>query len=386
MLKKLQRLKGHLTYTVFVLVLLIMPLTFSGCTHASFVDEVTKAAAFTLKEEGNALLAQKQYEEALEKYKESMELNPDYIPNYYNLGTTYAYLGNKKEAIKNFNLAIEHGYTKPRIYYNMAYFYNEWGEFDKSIELYQLLLEKNPHDLASLQNLTIAYKKAERFDEAKKLASKGLSLIDELEEDYKENNYRKTSKADNVIPALNGYRRTLLLLQDNMKIDERWNTEPDDPSYHLSLCQDKKQHCEEAGYIALKAKRKDEALNYFETACHKGFRLSCAQGGFLAYKKKNSPLAEELYQKGCSLKDKTACIDLAELFWEKNQKDVAFKLYEKACDLGSARACGLLGDYFIKKNPAKAKQWYETSCHLGNKEGCRRASKVNQPFQLPFNF
>ena len=51
---------------------------------------------------GASLAGQNQFSIAIEKYKKSISLNPNYAEAYNNLGTCFEKLKNYKESIKNF--------------------------------------------------------------------------------------------------------------------------------------------------------------------------------------------------------------------------------------------------------------------------------------------
>lgn len=359
---------------IFGILFLVLALAFLSTPNAFAITELDQATlekAFQLKEEGNAYLAQKQYKQALQKYQESLALNPDYVPNYYNIGTAYGHLGEKEKSMEYFNKAIALGYDKPRLYYNMAWFYYEWEEYDKAIPIYEKLLQQNPQDLSVIKNLAISYKKAKRFEDAKALSNYGLNIIKEVELAYEQ-----AGRADEVKSMLDNQKRAFFVLLDNMAYDEKYFAEHDDPSLLIEQCEKEKMHCEEAGLIALKAKDNKKAFSYFSVACNKEMHTSCDHAGFIAYKKRDMKSAEDMWQKGCALKDKNACSNLADLFWQQGYKDASYNMYGKACDLGMPKACGVLGDQFVKTDPAKAKQWYAIGCNLGNKESCRREKRV----------
>ena len=155
----------HRIFIVWLIILGWCPLTLA---------ETNVELALKIKNEGGDLLNQGRYAEAVEKYRESMAINPDYIANYYNLGTAYAHLGKKEEALSNFNQAIEKGYRKPRLYYNMGFFLVKWGQYEDGIKNYEKVYAHFPKDYSIILNLSLAYKKANRLDEAKALTYRGL--------------------------------------------------------------------------------------------------------------------------------------------------------------------------------------------------------------------
>lgn len=337
------------TRTRTIVLTLTLALQVSACADSG-ESESDEAKAFRIKEEANELVKQERYREALAKYEESMALNPDYIANYYNIGNVYGYLGNKKAMLDNYNKAIELGYTYPRLYYNMAWFLYRMGEYEESIEVYEALNEALPNAADVKLNLALAYRDIGRHDDARAILEEGLKL--------------------------DPTNRKMLLQLDNIKSSGHWRDSPPDPTYSREQCRQEKTHCEEAGYIALKDGQTEAAYSFFKTACGEGERMSCAEAGMIDYKRQDKQAAESLFRQGCRLEDMTSCANLADLYWHRNDKETALKHYQQACNYGHSRACGVLGDYLLKSSPTEAKHWYDTSCKLGNKEGCQRAARL----------
>ncbi len=313
----------------------------------SLTPAETKALA--IKKEGGAFFDQAQYKKAIQKYKESLQFDPNLTVNYYNIATAYAHLNQKKLAIEYFGMAIKKGYKEPRLYYNMGYFFTKWEFYKEAVQSYETAYKLNPTAYNIIRNLALAYRKAGRDGDAKEVLEQGLKLYP--------------------------MDRALLRTLDNIKIDKNWNQDAKNPAYIINHCKTAGELCEDAGYILLKKGDKKNALRYFKIACHKDSAMSCAQGGFIAYQMRQRDLSHVLYEKGCALKSNSACSDLGDLLWQEGDKETAYILYRKGCDLGHAKACGVMGDYFIKSDPALAKRWYKLSCDLGNKEGCRRFKK-----------
>ena len=321
----------------------------TACTQRGD-EETAESRAFRIKEEANELMKQGKYQEALAKYEASMALNPDYIGNYYNIGNVYGYLGNKKAMLENYNKAIELGYTYPRVYYNMAWFLYKMDDYEESIKVYEALNEALPNAIDIKVNLALAYRKAGHTDEASQIIAEGLKL--------------------------DPHNRKLLFAKDNIKSVANWNTSPADPTLARENCRQEKLHCEEAGYRAMKDGQTDEAYTFLTTACEQGERMSCTEAGMIDYKRNDRNAAEGLFKQGCQLEDMSSCANLADLFWHRDDKVRALAYYRKGCNFGHSRACGVLGDYLLDSRPSKAKQWYDISCKLGNKEGCKRAARL----------
>ena len=104
-----------------------------GETSDKWQENIPKSAEI-LKAEGKALLDQRNYEEAMIKFKESLKIKPNYYLAIYNLALTHALRGSNleepsendrwhawKEFEKAENLAAKDGISDPNLYYAMGW-------------------------------------------------------------------------------------------------------------------------------------------------------------------------------------------------------------------------------------------------------------------------
>jgi tetratricopeptide (TPR) repeat protein len=101
---------------------------------------------------GNALSDLKKYDEAIEKYKKAIEIDPNYVLVWYNWGIALSDLKKYDEAIKIYKKAIE-------IDPNYVDAYNVWGialsdlkKYDEAIEKYEKVIEIDPNFAAAWYN------------------------------------------------------------------------------------------------------------------------------------------------------------------------------------------------------------------------------------------
>ena len=86
-----------------------------------------------------------QYQEAISKLLEAIELNPDFPDSYNNLGTTYLKIGDVKSAIGMFKAAIDKNPEYAIAHRNLAKAYNENNEHIKAIRILKEALELEPN-------------------------------------------------------------------------------------------------------------------------------------------------------------------------------------------------------------------------------------------------
>jgi len=101
---------------------------------------------------GLAFYHLKQYEEALQKFAEIIKINPDFAPAYANIGLVYEQLNNMDAAIKTYKEAIRLNPTLIEPVNNLANIYVIKGRTREAIELYQAALRIDPHNPSILQN------------------------------------------------------------------------------------------------------------------------------------------------------------------------------------------------------------------------------------------
>lgn len=143
------------------------------------------------------------YEEAIECYKKSLELNPKKDDAYNNMGTTYRKLGKEQEAIESYKQAIEINPKQNDAYYNMGNAYDDIGKYEKAIELYTKAIEINPKDDGSYYNMGNTYRKLGKYEESIELYKKSIEINPEDDDSYHNmgNAYRKLDKYEESIES-----------------------------------------------------------------------------------------------------------------------------------------------------------------------------------------
>ena len=90
----------------------------------------------------------RQFNRAINEYKEALKLNPDMIEAISNLAITYAQIGQNDKAIATLQKALKQGHKEPYIiYHNLAVIYKNMGNLDESLKYYKKTLETDPFPL-----------------------------------------------------------------------------------------------------------------------------------------------------------------------------------------------------------------------------------------------
>ena len=79
------------------------------------------------------------YDEAIEAFKQAIDIKPDYVNAHHNLGIAYGKLGRHDEAIKAFKRAIHLKPDDTDTHYNLGLAYLLVGDRDLALEEYEIL-------------------------------------------------------------------------------------------------------------------------------------------------------------------------------------------------------------------------------------------------------
>lgn len=118
-----------------------------------------------LLREGNKLYAQEKFDEAFEKYKQSLEIDPVNQKAIYNQGNSLYKQDKWQEAGQNFELSsqmMEDSKQKASSFHNLGNAYFKQEQYQKSVEAYINALKLNPDDVDTKYNLILAKKKLEQ--------------------------------------------------------------------------------------------------------------------------------------------------------------------------------------------------------------------------------
>ncbi|CAM2009266.1 tetratricopeptide repeat protein [Acanthopleuribacter pedis] len=108
--------------------------------------------------EANRLYEQGKYEEALQKYQELYEQNPYDPVVAYNLGNTYAKMGEAEKADEFYNKAMRGAddEAQKRARFNKGNMHMRGEQFEDAIKSYVDYLRRNPDDIDAKRNLELA--------------------------------------------------------------------------------------------------------------------------------------------------------------------------------------------------------------------------------------
>lgn len=128
------------------------------------VDRETLAAQKL--EEGNKLSDQQNYQGAISKYTESINLNPNDADAYYNRGCNYGKLQNYSQAISDYTQAIKLNPNDVEAYYNRGNAYYYLKNYSQAIEDFTQAIKLNPNVADAYTNRGLAYGMLKNYSQA----------------------------------------------------------------------------------------------------------------------------------------------------------------------------------------------------------------------------
>ncbi len=114
---------------------------------------------------------------ALDEYKESMEYSGDFASGRYNLGNLYVALGQRENAIENFQaaIAIDDLFFPAKV--NLAMLYNTMGEKEKAETLLREVVASHPQEYQIFYSLGLLLAEKKKYREAARylaVAARGM--------------------------------------------------------------------------------------------------------------------------------------------------------------------------------------------------------------------
>ena len=125
---------------------------------------------------GSALQNLRRLEEAEVSYKKVIELKPDFAKAHNNLGIVLQNLNRLDEAEASYKKAIEFNPSYIEAHFNLGVTFNLSGQVEKAEISYKKTIELNPKFLEAYDNLSILFKDSGRAAESRKIYIKKIAL------------------------------------------------------------------------------------------------------------------------------------------------------------------------------------------------------------------
>ncbi|MEW6109635.1 MAG: tetratricopeptide repeat protein [Nitrospirota bacterium] len=121
----------------------------------------------------------RQYEKAVEAYKEAIRLKPDFVEAHEGLGSAYSDLQLYEKAIEAYKKVLE---FKPddeimeMAYESLALIYEKTGQDEKAIEVYKEIIKLIPNDAGLYESLGLAYSSLKEYEKAVSIFKEAIKL------------------------------------------------------------------------------------------------------------------------------------------------------------------------------------------------------------------
>ena len=149
-------------------------------------------------------------EEAIDAYKKTISLKPDYAEAYSNMGVAYRNMGKPDEAIDAYKKAISIYPDYAEAYNNLGNVLQNTGQLDKAIAAYKKVSFFKPNDANVHYNLAAAFKDQGNLEEAIKAYNKTLKIKPDHAEAY--NNLGIVLKDQGKLDeAIDAHKQSILL-------------------------------------------------------------------------------------------------------------------------------------------------------------------------------
>ncbi len=116
------------------------------------------------------------FEKAIDAYKKSIEINPNYHKSWSELGVFYRKNGNFREAVRCYKESIKINPDYPDIHTNLGANYIYLNEPEKAVKSLKKAIELDPSFHVSHSNLALALAMLGKYDDAEKTAKRAVAL------------------------------------------------------------------------------------------------------------------------------------------------------------------------------------------------------------------
>ena len=214
-------------------------------------------------------------DDAIEAYKKTISLKPDFADPYYNMGNVFKDQGKLNQAITAYNKALLLKPNYEKAYNNMGLVFQNQGKIDEAIEAYNKSISINPDYAQAYTNLGITLQHQRKFDKAIEAYNKALSLNPNCSETYSNMGVvlKVQGKLDEAMAAYHKalslnpncaetYSNMGVVLKDQGKLDEAM------AAYHraLSLKPNYPDAYNNIGFVLKEKNRLDEAIQAYNKA------------------------------------------------------------------------------------------------------------------------
>jgi len=177
----------------FIVLFLIATGSFSANAQQDSI-RLNKANANNEIYQGNQAYEQKDYQAALDQYRQGLERNPQSYPGLFNSGNASYQLQHPDSARTSYEASLAHAsgkMEKAQAYHNVGNTYMQQKKWAEAIDAYKNALRQNPNDQDSKYNLAYAQKMLKNNG-----GGGGKNNQDKKDQDKKDQNKKDQNQKD----------------------------------------------------------------------------------------------------------------------------------------------------------------------------------------------
>ena len=133
---------------------------------------------------GFILLKENRHQDAIIKFKKSIDINPMFFEGFYNIGTSFLKIADYENSLIFLLKAIELEKSNYNCNFNIAEVYKNLKKYDKAKEHYKICLESNDKDHEVHNNLALIYKIEKNYNEAISCLKESIKINPEYYQSY----------------------------------------------------------------------------------------------------------------------------------------------------------------------------------------------------------
>jgi tetratricopeptide (TPR) repeat protein len=141
-----------------------------------FIQEFEANKWRELYNRGHSTMEYGNYRQAIELFKSAIEIKPDVLEAYVNLGFCYRAIGDNENQVYYFRKAWELSPDSADINYNLGLAYSDSKMYEKAIERFNKVAELNPSSKEAYFSIGTAYYKLSKYANAAEAFKKAVDL------------------------------------------------------------------------------------------------------------------------------------------------------------------------------------------------------------------
>ncbi len=161
--------------TIFLVTFIITGCSLSFAEQQQSYNETHKEISQEFAHLASSYAQHKNTDKAITFYKKAVEINPDFIDGYFQIGRLYKQHDNLKKAIAWYRKALARQPGSVRIMLELANTLNIAEQNQESLELYTEVLDKKPNMISALYNFGFTLKKLGHIHRAIEIYKKVLA-------------------------------------------------------------------------------------------------------------------------------------------------------------------------------------------------------------------